>query len=96
MKKADIVLGTGAILAGALTVLYLLGPGKETPEPVAPPPVLEQAPAVEQSVDEQSPVRYPVAPPSAEQKSPDDETASAPPPDDEAGAGQEPEAVAEA
>jgi hypothetical protein len=65
MKKADIVLGAGAVLAGALTVVYLLDPGGETPAPVEPPVVVQQDVAVDEPAEE-PPVRYPVAPPAPE------------------------------
>jgi hypothetical protein len=96
MKKADIVLGAGAVLAGALTVVYLLNPGeKETAGPVTPP-VTAPEPVVDESVEDPSQVRYPVAPPPSEQVAPETEPPPATSPDESAGAGQEaPDAVDE-
>ncbi|MGD8936575.1 MAG: DUF3014 domain-containing protein [Thiogranum sp.] len=75
MKTSDIVLGVGAVLLGAMVVLYLQ-PRKEQPQAPELPAAVEPPPA---AAPEPPPVHYPVAPaPEAEQQAPPEPSPAAP------------------
>ena len=60
MKTSDVALGLGAVVLGALVVLYLQYRQQQTPVPGTPP--VAESPAPVTPVPEPPPVRYPVAP----------------------------------
>jgi len=77
MKTSDIALGVGAVLLGAMVVLYLQ-PRKEQPQAPQLPAAVEPPPA---AAPEPPPVHYPVAPaPVAEQPAPPAPAAPSPSP----------------
>lgn len=78
MKKTDIALGVGAVLLGAMVVLYLQL-RQEQPQAPELPAVVEPPPPP--AAPEPPPVHYPVAPaPNAEQQAPTAPAATSPPP----------------
>ncbi len=77
MKKSDIALGVGAVLLGAMVVLYLQ-PRQEQPQAPELPAAVEPPPPA--TTPEPPPVHYPVAPaPEAEQQAPIAPAATSPP-----------------
>jgi len=77
MKTSDIALGVGAVLLGAMVVLYLQPRQEQPPAPELPAAVEPPPPA---AAPEPPPVHYPVAPaPEAEQRAPIAPAASSPP-----------------